>query len=326
MKTSVQAGLIALAAILLIPSAPDRRSDVTPPLALWITKEAHGPARSAESQAMVRVLEDGAVSELDEADYLTRVILSEMLPGFGLEAMKAQAVAARTFALRQRAAGKHPEADVCTQSSCCQACCSVEDLRERLGDQFRDAWALAYSAVQQTEGEVLTFGGKLIDATYFSCSGGSTEDAAAVWGTDVPYLRAVESPGEQDAAVFASSVCVSAEAFRQTICTVDSAADFSAGPADWIGQAEQTPGGGVAWIRIGGTEMTGVQLRRLFHLNSTKFTLAWDGTQFVFDVRGYGHRVGMSQYGAQAMAELGFDYRAILLYYYRGVTIIRADE
>src|SRR5699024_2808383 len=104
-------------------------------------------------------------------------------------------VAARTFTLKQRAAGKHPGADLCADSSCCQAWTSREALETKLGDGFAAYWDKASQAVSATDGLVLTYGGDLIDAVYFSCSGGTTEDAVAVWGGDVPYLQTVESPG-----------------------------------------------------------------------------------------------------------------------------------
>ena len=117
--------------------------------------------------------------------------------------------------------GKHPDADVCTESACCQACLSEEQLRARLGDGFGAAWDKASAAVQATEGEVLTYDGALIEATYFSCSGGTTEAAAAVWGSDVPYLQSVSSPGEQEAAKYQSTEMLSPQAFAAAIRTLD---------------------------------------------------------------------------------------------------------
>ena len=168
----------------------------------------------------------------------------------------------------------------------------------------------ASNAVQQTQDEVLTYGGALIDAVYFSCSGGSTEAAAAVWGTDVPYLQAVDSPGEQDAAPYASTVTCSPAEFAETLGL---AADGD--PAGWLGGTSYTAGGGVDTCTIRGQAYAGTRLRQLFGLNSTRFSLRYADGVFRFDVRGYGHRVGMSQYGANAIARLGFDYQTILRTY-----------
>ena len=257
--------------------------------------------------------------------YLTQVVLSEMPASFAPEALKAQAVAARTFACRQMAGGKHENADVCAQSACCQACRTIEDLRARYEDGFKAAWDKAAAAVQETEGEVLTYEGRLIDAVYFSCSGGSTEDAAAVWGTDVPYLRAVESPGEQDAAKYESRICVTAETFAETLRALDASVQLSGDPGGWVQSVTRTAGGGVDTLTAGGRPFSGVQLRKAFGLNSTRFTLLYEDGAFSFDVLGYGHRVGMSQYGADAIARLGFDYRAILRFYYRGAELTTLD-
>ena len=293
MSVLIRAGILALGAVLLIPSG-SARGEAAPQETLLLVVEA------PSAKETITVLRDDDAQEEDFETYLTQVVLSEMPADFATEALKAQAVAARTFARRQMAGGKHADADVCSQSACCQACLSADALQERYGAAFDAAWDKASNAVQQTQDEVLTYGGALIDAVYFSCSGGSTEAAAAVWGTDVPYLQAVDSPGEQDAAPYASTVTCSPAEFAETLGL---AAD------------------GVDTCTIRGQAYAGTRLRQLFGLNSTRFSLRYADGVFRFDVRGYGHRVGMSQYGANAIARLGFDYQTILRYYYRGAKI-----
>lgn len=310
MSVITKAGLLALAAVLLLPSAQTTQAAQPEPLIVIVQKRQDAQERT------LRVLRDGSVEEVALDTYLAQVVLSEMPASFAPEALKAQAVAARTFACRQTAGGKHENADVCAQSACCQACLTVEDLRARYGDGFEAAWDKALAAVRETQNEVLTYEGALIDAVYFSCSGGSTEAAAAVWGTDVPYLQAVDSPGEQDAAPYASTVTCSPAEFAETLGL---AADGD--PAGWLGGTSYTAGGGVDTCTIRGQAYTGTRLRQLFGLNSTRFSLRYADGVFRFDVRGYGHRVGMSQYGANAIARLGFDYQTILRYYYRGAKI-----
>ena len=253
-------------------------------------------------------------------DYLTGVLLSEMPVDFSPEARKAQVVAARTFTCRKLESPKHTQADVCADFSCCQAWTSRGDLERKYGDDFTAVWQSAQKLVRESAGEVLTFGGELIDAVYFSCSGGSTEAAAAVWGTDVPYLQAVDSPGEQDAAPYASTVTCSPAEFAETLGL---AADGD--PAGWLGGTSYTAGGGMDTCTIRGQAYAGTRLRQLFGLNSTRFSLRYADGVFRFDVRGYGHRDGMSQYGANAIARLGFDYRAILRFYYRGAELTTLD-
>lgn len=254
------------------------------------------------------VLEDGACREYSLHDYLIGVLLSEMPASFEPEALKAQAVASRTYALH---CSKHDGADVCTDSGCCQG------WTDTAAEAARDA---AEAAVEATDGLVMTYDGALIDATFFSCSGGATEDAVAVWGCEVPYLRSVPSPGEEDAACFHSRVCLSAGEFSALLPQAELRGD----PASWLGAVCRTAGGGMAEADIGGTVYTGTELRRIFGLRSTKFDLFYADGNFVFEVYGYGHRVGLSQYGAQAMAQAGADYIRILQTYYTGVTIAQA--
>jgi len=161
----------------------------------------------------------------------------------------------------------------------------------------------------------------LIDAVYFSCSGGRTEDAVAVWGSEVPYLRSVSSDGEQDARVYETEVSISAEAFRETILDEEPQAILTGKPMSWFGETSYTAGGGVETMEIGGQKVSGIMLRRLFRLNSTMFSLLLSDDEITFVVKGYGHRVGMSQYGANAMAKDGKTYREILYHYYSGAEL-----
>ena len=179
----------------------------------------------------------------------------------------------------------------------------------------------AGQAVDSTDGMVLKYDGTLIDATYFACSGGMTEDAVEVWGREVPYLHSVASPGEENAGSYHSRTEFSPEAVAQAVRSLAPDAAFAEDPALWIGAAQRTAGDGIRTLELGGAVLTGMQLRNLFDLSSTKFTLSWDGENFCFDVYGAGHRVGLSQCGAQAMALAGAGAEQILQTYYAGVEI-----
>lgn len=283
-----------------------RRSPCVPEVQIL----AAAPERAvslADERTTIRLLSGGEVTELSLHDYLIGVLLAEMPMDFEPEALKAQAVASRTYALHSR---KHDGADVCADSGCCQA------WREPQGDAFYEK---ARAAVEATDGLVLRYGGELIDATFFSCSGGMTEDALAVWGAQVPYLRSVESPGEEQAAAFHSEAVFTPEEFAALLPE----AELTGDPAGWLGEVQKTSGGGVASMEIGDVCYTGTELRRIFSLRSTRFTLAYRDGGFCFDVLGSGHRVGLSQYGAQAMAQAGADYAEILRTYYTGVDITK---
>ena len=176
-------------------------------------------------------------------------------------------------------------------------------------------------AVKQTEGEYLTYRGELIEAPFFSCSGGKTEAAVAVWGSDVPYLQSVESQGEEHASKFKSEKSFSSDEFKNIMRGYDSEISFDVTAETWIGSVTCTDGGGVDVIEICGRKYRGTEVRKLFGLDSTAFTVEFTNNIFVFSTRGFGHRVGMSQYGAEAMASTGADYVEILKHYYQGVEI-----
>ena len=174
--------------------------------------------------------------------------------------------------------------------------------------------------MKDTDGQVLVYDGALIDATFFSCSGGQTEAAAEVWGGEVPYLQSVESPGEQ-APYNEDTATFTLEEFSARILSQNPEADLSGEPEVWFGSVTATEGGGVETLEIGGVAFTGKELRSLLGLRSTIFAVSVSENEIIFQTRGYGHRVGMSQYGAQAMAQAGSTYQEILLHYYTGVSL-----
>lgn len=263
---------------------------------------------------------DGTVTEMDMDAYLVGVVCAEMPASFEPEALKAQAVVARTYALKAKTTGgKHGDGSVCGDYACCQAYISEPDF---LGEGERDADLQKISnAVYATSGYVLTYEGTLIEATYFSCSGGTTEDAAAVWGSDYPYLRATESPGEESAAYYTDTVYISKEALASSLGIT-----LGDDPKNWFGLTTYTAGGGVNTMVIDGKEFKGTYLRMTLGLRSTAFSVTPDDRGVTFTTRGFGHRVGMSQYGADAMAASGSGYGEILAHYYSGTTLTKWQE
>ena len=265
-----------------------------------------------QTLTMQLTLGDGTVAEMDLNDYLTGVVLAEMPASFETEALKAQAVVARTYALKAAQSGKH-NGGVCTDYACCQAYIAKTDYNGGAENIEK-----VRAAVEATDGLVLTYGGELIEATYFSCSGGSTEDAVAVWGTDYPYLRATDSPGEEHATHYTDTVTFTAEEFASKLGQA-----LSGKPESWLGFTTYTAGGGVNSMRIGNTEYKGTELRILLGLRSTAFTIDAEGDTITITTKGFGHRVGMSQYGADAMAATGSTFQEILAHYYKGTALER---
>lgn len=277
------------------------------------TTSATEPTRQMKSQVTV-LMPDGQ-AELNMQDYLTGVLLAEMPVDFSEEALKAQAVVSRTYALRRNSLGnKHPQGAVCTESSCCQAYRAIEDFLAKGGTE--EMLKKVSQAVELTDNQVLTYNGALIESTYFSCSGGRTEDALAVWGTDIPYLQAVDSPGEEGATHFVDTA-------EFTIAEFASLLGISPqGSAErWLGAVTYTDGGGVATMVIGGKQFSGTQIRQKLGLRSTAFSMYATQDKIHISTKGFGHRVGMSQYGAEAMAVRGSDYQEILHHYYPGTQL-----
>lgn len=255
------------------------------------------------------------VTEEDLDTYLVGVVLAEMPASFETEALKAQAVAARTYARKAwQTGGKHGDGSVCTDGSCCQAYLAPESYLAQGGT--REGLEKITNAVTQTSDLVLTYEGELIEATYFSSTGGSTESAVAVWGTDYPYLQAVDSPetGKETTVTFSSGEFQ--KALGQTL---------EGSPETWFSQVRYTQGQGVASMDIGGQTYTGTQLRSLLGLRSTDFSLTVSGDTIAITTQGYGHRVGMSQYGADAMAVTGSDFQEILAHYYPGTEVTKVE-
>ena len=261
----------------------------------------------------------GNLQQMDLREYLVGVVLAEMPADFEPEALKAQAVVARTYTRKRMAGGKHSGAAVCMDSGCCQGWRSEEDYLEAGGK--RASVEKVRAAVADTDGLVLRYGGQLIDATYFSCSGGTTEDAVAVWGQDVPYLQSVLSPGEENAPRFSDSVTFSPAEFAGKL-----GLSANGDPGGWFGAATYTDGGGVDTMVIRGKTFSGTQLRSKLGLRSTAFEITVSGNTITVTTRGFGHRVGMSQYGAQAMAKTGSSFADILAHYYTGAELCREED
>ncbi|MBR0081244.1 MAG: stage II sporulation protein D [Clostridia bacterium] len=260
---------------------------------------------------------------MDFEKYIIGVVGAEMPTTYAPEALKAQAVAARTYALRKILRGRcasHPEAAICTDSKCCQAYISDERMNERWGDAAGMKYNLLAEAVMSTAGEVLCYNGEVIDAMFHACSGGMTENSENVYSNALPYLRGVESPYEDP--MRTQTVTVT---FAEAVERINAVYPEAGVTEETIGDAIEIlavyPSGRVKTVRLGRIEIVGKKLRTVFDLESAMYTMEKTETGFVFSVKGYGHGVGMSQNGANGMAQRGATYEEILKHYYTGVTI-----
>ena len=282
------------------------------------------PAGTRDKGRAVRLLtREGPVVELTMEEYLWGVVAAEMPASFEEEALKAQACAARTYTvIRQNgSSGKHPEADICGDSTCCQAYIQRSAAEARWGLNAGEYGEKIDRAVAETDGLGVLYEGKPIQALFFSSAAGRTVDAAEVWGNSVAYLKSVDSPEGEEVPNYRTQVALGAEEVKSLTLAAYPGADLSGDPSTWFGEASRNEGGGVISVPLGGVTLTGGQVRSLFSLRSACFTVAWDGASFTFDVTGYGHGVGMSQYGANAMAKNGSSFEDILTWYYTGAEV-----
>ena len=278
-----------------------------------------GEADSARQVSLL--MENGNVEEMSLSDYLWGVVAAEMPASFEEEALKAQTVAARTYWASQSGTGKHLQADICADSGCCQAYISREEAAANWGDKAAEYQQRIARAVAQTDGLCVTYEGRPIQALFFSSAPGSTVDAQAVWGRAVPYLVSVESPEGEEVPNYRSQLTLTTAEFRALVREQHPNADLTGPVSGWLSDFVWEPSGTVNTVKVGGVTLTGGQVRTLLGLRSACFSVSVSGEEMTFHVTGYGHGVGMSQYGANAMARQGKDFRDILTWYYTGAQV-----
>ena len=281
------------------------------------------PAESLDAAAALNVLVGGKLQQMDMGTYLLGVVRAEMPASFEAEALKAQAAAARTYTLYKMANGgspNHPEADACDDITCCQAYKTYADAAAGWGDEAYEAKVRA--AVEATDGQCILYEGRPVLAVFHSSSAGATQDAADVWSASLPYLRSVETPEDEEAVPgYRSTVSFQAAQLKELLRAALPEAELGGSPSNWFTNIRQQPNGTVTALTVGGVEVGGNQLRTILDLRSACFTMAFDKDQVTFSVTGYGHGVGMSQYGANVLAQGGMAYDEILRWYYTGAEV-----
>ena len=262
------------------------------PLLLTILCGGLGQELPQEAQVLYG-LADLAPLDTELEEYVAGVVAAEMPAAFPEEALKAQAVAARTYQVRQmQAAGSRA-----VLYDVGQAYLSEAEQKEKWGEGYALYAGKIHSAVRATAGEIMTYDGEPILAAFHAQSGGRTEDAAHVWNTAVPYLKSVDSKGDRQAPNNETTVTIAAKAL-----------------AERLGIAED------AAVSVKSKTFSGREIRERLGLRSADFTIAKNGDSYIFTVHGYGHGAGMSQYGASFLAEQGKNYHEILRHYYTGIS------
>lgn len=294
-------------------------SYIIPAAAIFFTKNTSSANKESltETSREILVYDDKSdkVISLPLEEFLVGVVCAEMPASYEIEALKAQAVAARSYILNKsdKNIPEHKGASVCTNPAHCQAYKNPESQDSK--------WRKKYlkkirKAVYSTEGEYLSYGGTAALACFSAVSSGKTESAGDIWGSDVPYLKSVDSSGDKNYSDFKTEKSISVSDFMAQL-------DISSSE---IGKIERSKGGSVKTVSIGKKTFSGSEIRAAFSLPSANFTIAQNGDRITLTALGKGHGVGMSQFGANEMAKQGKKYTEILLHYYSNVTIEKLRE
>lgn len=255
-------------------------------------------------------------------EYVRGVVAAEMPIEFELEALKAQSLAARTY-IAKRLVDKNfddvPQGAMVTDTVQHQVFISDKELQLQWGTQYEERISKLNQAINETSGKLITYNGQPIVALFFSTSNGYTENSEDYWTKQVPYLRSVASPWDQASPKYQSTTVIPIEQLQSKL-KVNPTVMASSGQT-WLQTVENTASQRVKKIKIGDKVLTGREVRELFDLPSSSFTWEIKGNQIIFHTKGYGHGVGMSQYGANGMAQQGLTAEQIVKYYYKGVEI-----
>ncbi len=316
-------GMGLVFALYLLPAVWSRADMADTPVLFPVPQaapEESGQTTSAQSgPSTVTVELDGKPTVLPLETYVEGVVAAEIAASFPVEAIRAQAVAARTYAVYKLGRGRpaaHPDADLCDDYRHCAAYRDAAAAAAAGGDLSR-----VRQAVQDTAGQILTYEGAPIAAVFHCASGPRTEAARDVWDEDVPYLQSVVSPGGSACSEYEGTVTLIADAFREKLAAALPAADVSGPPQGWFKASVRSDAGSVLTVQLGGVTVEGTAVRELFGLHSANFTITTDDDRISFHTIGYGHGVGLSQYGAKYMAEQGAAYDKILSHYYQDTVL-----
>lgn len=321
MRQAFAAGLAMLAMVFGVAwlfAAPAQEPTEPEPAALQ-------QVQRLDADAVLQVFDGEKIVPMTMAEYLPGVVRGEMPADFEPEALKAQAVAERTFIYYHMDGGRkaaHPDADVCMDYHCCNAWVSQEQAKKNWGDYYEEYERKIQQSVEETDGQVMLYDGSPILAAFHSSSAGVTAASGDAWVSDLPYLKSVESPENGDTVPNYYSVnAFSAAEFKEKILAAEPSAVLEGSAEEWVKDPVQNGSGRVESVCIGGIRMRGTQVRSALGLRSACFTAECSAEEIVFRVTGFGHGVGMSQYGANSMAKEGKTWQEILHWYYQGVDI-----
>ncbi len=286
-----------------------------------------------ETQAAAEIEEDDTilvlssstkkVSEIELFEYVVGAVAAEMPATYHSQALKAQAVACYTYALRARQNDSDESlggAHISDSSDKHQGYIDKSARKEKWGDKYDTYEKKIETAVTEVFGKKLTFDGELITAAFHAISSGRTFSSEEVWGNEIDYLQSVTSAGDKLSPDYSRTVVFTQEQFKKAVKGLDGV-KLDDNPEHWVGDNKKTDSGYVESVELGGAALTGVQVRQAHELRSAAFEIEFEDENFRVTTNGYGHGVGMSQYGADYMARQGSTWEEILLHYYKGAKI-----
>lgn len=257
--------------------------------------------------------ESGEIEKIPFEDYIIGVVAAEMPANFEMEALKAQAVAARSYVLKKIEQNKNNDYDI-LDTVMNQVYINNEQMKQKWKNQYEENYKKIKQAVDDTKGEYLTYNGDIIEAFFFSTSSGMTENSEDVFTTPLPYLRSVESNWDNISPAFSDNITLSLKEFYYNL-------GLNYNNNLNVEVLEKSNTGHIKKIKINNVEFKGTEVRKKLNLRSTYFEIKKEGNNVIVNTLGYGHGVGMSQYGANGMAKDGYSYIDILKHYYQGVEI-----
>lgn len=339
MRSYIFAAIIFAALLLTVPAAPLAVSSIggaqkqelikaSEPKITELTEKPTEKIKIDINEEKFKVLDitTGKVEEITALDYVIGAVCAEMPATFEPEALKAQAVAAYTYAVRQREKAKtapDPQlngAYFSNDSSKYQAYFTENQQKQYYGENFEQYIDKVKSAVSEVGGEYMTYKDEPIIAAFHSVSSGKTESAEDVWGSKIDYLTGVESEYDTAAPKFMEEYEFNQAEMKELLEKAFEGIKLQNDPEDWFGEETKSDGGTVLTIKVGDKALTGQQLRFALSLRSAVFEIEYDAG-FKIVTKGCGHCVGMSQYGANEMAKTGKTYDEILKHYYTGIDI-----
>ena len=325
MKVYTMMFVLLLALLLVVPTLSLRRQDIPARQTTQATQAAASEETADDGTIAVFRAASGKVETVDTTDYLCGAVAAEISPTYADAAIMAQAVACHTYALyMRRAQTQKPDAaldgaDLSDSPDTHQGYLSVEEQKKKWGEHY-DAYAKKIRrCVEAVADRVMIYDGAPVMAAFHACNTGRTEDCANVWGAAVPYLVSVVSPGDALSPDAVKTQTFSAEEIREALEEKKIAVKGNA--ADWFGETVCSDAGTVLTVEICGETLKGSTVREALGLRSGAFEIRWKNKSFTVETHGYGHMIGMSQCGADYMAQQGFSWEEILLHYYPGVKI-----